>query len=90
MLQNEIGWFDLDENNTGSLTSTLATDATLVRSALADRLSTIVQNVALTVTAFVIAFTLSWRIAAVVIASLPLLIGASITEVSFKNSHERN
>ncbi|KAI9200780.1 hypothetical protein LWI28_013145 [Acer negundo] len=83
ILQNEIGWFDLDENNTGSLTSTLAADATLVRSTLADRLSTIVQNLSLTVTAFVIAFVLSWRIAAVVIASLPLLIGASITEQLF-------
>ncbi|KAL5780726.1 hypothetical protein ACOSQ2_011463 [Xanthoceras sorbifolium] len=83
ILENEIGWFDLDENNTGSLTSTLAADATLVRSALADRLSTIVQNVSLTVTAFVIAFTLSWRLAAVVAASLPLLIGASITEQLF-------
>lgn len=82
MLSNEVGWFDLEENHTGSLTSTLAADATLVRSALADRLSTIVQNIALTVTAFVIAFILSWRIAAVVIASLPLLIGASIAEVS--------
>ncbi|KAJ0026348.1 hypothetical protein Pint_09349 [Pistacia integerrima] len=83
ILSSEVGWFDLDENSTGSLTSSLAADATLVRSALADRLSTIVQNVALTVTAFVIAFTLSWRIAAVVIASLPVLIGASITEQLF-------
>ncbi|KAE8677109.1 hypothetical protein F3Y22_tig00111543pilonHSYRG00124 [Hibiscus syriacus] len=57
--------------------------ATLVRSALADWLSTIVQNVALTVTAFVIAFTLSWSIASVIIASFPLLIGASITEQLF-------
>lgn len=64
------------------MTSTLAADATLVRSALADRMSIIVQNVALTVTAFVIAFILSWRIAAVVVASLPLLIGAFIAEVS--------
>ncbi|KAL5557849.1 hypothetical protein UlMin_034060 [Ulmus minor] len=83
ILSNEVGWFDLDENNTGLLTSTLAADATLVRSTLAARLSTIVQNTALTVTAFVIAFILSWRIAAVVIASLPLLIGASITEQLF-------
>ncbi|CAN6582465.1 unnamed protein product [Malus baccata var. baccata] len=65
ILSNEVGWFDLDENNTGALTSTLAANATLVRSALADRLSTIVQNLALAVTAFAIAFTLSWRIAAV-------------------------
>ncbi|KAK3423760.1 hypothetical protein EUGRSUZ_H00958 [Eucalyptus grandis] len=83
ILTNEIGWFDLDENSTGSLTTILAADATLVRSALADRLSTITQNVALTVTAFVIAFKLSWRIAAVVIASFPLLVGASITEQLF-------
>ncbi|XP_030453534.1 ABC transporter B family member 13-like isoform X2 [Syzygium oleosum] len=83
ILTNEIGWFDLEENSTGSLTSILAADATLVRSALADRLSTITQNLALTVTAFVIAFKLSWRIAAVVIASFPLLVGASITEQLF-------
>ncbi|XP_059637694.1 ABC transporter B family member 13-like isoform X2 [Cornus florida] len=83
MLSNEVGWFDLDENSTGSLTSKLAANATLVRSALADRLSTIVQNVALTVTAFVIAFTLSWRIASVIIATFPLLIGASIAEQLF-------
>ncbi|XP_057424427.1 ABC transporter B family member 13-like [Lotus japonicus] len=83
ILTNEVAWFDLDENNTGSLTAMLAADATLVRSALADRLSTIVQNVALTVTAFVIAFTLSWKLTAVVAACLPLLIGASITEQLF-------
>ncbi|PRQ27239.1 putative xenobiotic-transporting ATPase [Rosa chinensis] len=80
ILSNEVGWFDLDENNTGSLTSILAANATLVRSALADRLSTIVQNLSLIATAFVISFTLSWRIAAVVVATLPLLVGASITE----------
>ncbi|KAJ9186430.1 hypothetical protein P3X46_002003 [Hevea brasiliensis] len=83
ILCNEIGWFDLEENNTGSLTSALSADATLVRSALSDRLSTIVQNAALTVTACAIAFTLSWRIAAVVVASLPLLVGASIAEQLF-------
>jgi ATP-binding cassette subfamily B (MDR/TAP) protein 1 len=82
ILCNEIGWFDLDENSTGSLTSTLAADATLVRSTLADRLSTMVQNVSLTVTAFVIGFSLSWRVSAVIIACFPLLIGAAITEAS--------
>ncbi|WVY89008.1 hypothetical protein V8G54_037946 (chloroplast) [Vigna mungo] len=83
ILKNEVAWFDKDENNTGSLSAMLAADATLVRSALADRLSTIVQNVALTVTAFVIGFTLSWKLTAVVVACLPLLIGASITEQLF-------
>ncbi|KAJ4916722.1 ABC transporter B family member 13 [Raphanus sativus] len=83
ILSNEIGWFDLDENNTGSLTSILAADATLVRSALADRLSTIVQNLSLTVTALAIAFYYSWRVAAVVTACFPLLIAAALTEQLF-------
>ncbi|KAL9672979.1 hypothetical protein QQ045_029232 [Rhodiola kirilowii] len=83
ILTNEAGWFDLDENNTSSLTSSLRVSATLVRSALADRLSMIVQNLALTVTASVIAFSLNWRLAAVIIATFPLLIGASITEQLF-------
>ncbi|KAJ4963487.1 hypothetical protein NE237_023426 [Protea cynaroides] len=83
ILSNEIGWFDLEENNTGSLTSNLAADATLVRSALADRLSTIMQNLALTVTAFTIAFVFSWRMSFVIIATFPLLIGASIAEQLF-------
>ncbi|CAA0841135.1 ABC transporter B family member 13 [Striga hermonthica] len=83
ILSNEIGWFDKNENNTGTLASKLATDATLVRTALADRISTLVQNTALVITAFVIAFVLSWRIAAVVIATFPLLIGANIAEQLF-------
>ncbi|XP_051139242.1 ABC transporter B family member 13-like isoform X2 [Andrographis paniculata] len=83
ILSNEIGWFDKDENSTGSLASKLATDATLVRSAIAERISTVVQNVALAVTAFVIAFILSWRIAALVVATFPLLIAANIAQQIF-------
>nr|GMC75663.1 ABC transporter B family member 13-like [Ipomoea batatas] len=83
MLSNEVEWFDKTDNSTGSLTSKLAADATLVRSALADRLSTIVQNIALTLTAFLISFKLCWRIAAVLISTFPLLIGASIAEQLF-------
>lgn len=81
ILSNEIGWFDLEENNVGSLTSKLAGDATLVRTALVDRLSTIVQNTALITAAFAVAFKLSWRIAAVTIVMFPLIIGASVAEV---------
>ncbi|CAN0906199.1 ABC transporter B family member 13 [Linum grandiflorum] len=83
ILSNEIGWFDMEENNTGSLSSALAAEATLVRSAVAERLSTIVQNLALIVTACVISFTLCWRVAAVVVATFPLLLGATFGEQLF-------
>ncbi|KAK6938975.1 ABC transporter-like, ATP-binding domain [Dillenia turbinata] len=87
ILTNEVGWFDLEENSTGSLLSALAVDATLVRSSLSDRLSSIVHNIALTVTAFVIAFTLCWRVASVVCATFPVLIAASIAEELFPFLH---
>lgn len=86
MLSNEPGWFDLEENSVGSLISKLAADATLVRTALVDRLSTIVQNASLIVAAFIIAFKFSWRIATATIFIFPLLIGASLTEVTFLSS----
>ncbi|KAL6012760.1 hypothetical protein ACLOJK_003249 [Asimina triloba] len=80
---NEIGWFDLDENSSGTLASTLAADATLVRSALVDRLSTIIQNISLVTTAFLISFFFSWRMASVILATYPLIIGALIAEQLF-------
>eukprot|EP01018_Ginkgo_biloba_P019291 Gb_18150 [translate_table: standard] len=83
ILRNEIGWFDASENSSGLLTSRLAADATLVRGTIADRMSTIAQNVALSVTAFVIAFMLDWRVTLVILATFPLLIGASVGEHLF-------
>ncbi|KAL8172117.1 hypothetical protein V2J09_023921 [Rumex salicifolius] len=83
MLSNEIGWFDLDENNIGSLTSILAADATLVRSSMADKLPTMVQNITLTLCAFAVSFTLCWRIAAVTVGIFPLLIGSFLAENLF-------
>ncbi|XP_021755311.1 ABC transporter B family member 13-like [Chenopodium quinoa] len=83
MLSNEIGWFDIEENSVGSLTSKLAADATLVRTTLVDRLSTIVQNMSLIAASFLIAFKLSWRLAAVTVAMFPLMIASSIAEQYF-------
>lgn len=52
-----------------------------VRSAVGDRLSTIVQNLALIVTAMAIVFALEWRVAWVMVATFPFLIGALVGEV---------
>lgn len=88
MLSNEVGWFDLEENSVGSLTSKLAADATLVRTAIVDRLSTVIQNTALITASFAVAFKLNWRIAGVTVAMFPLLIGSSIAEVrQISSSH---
>ncbi|XP_057516104.1 ABC transporter B family member 13-like [Amaranthus tricolor] len=83
MLSNEIGWFDQEENSVGSLTSKLAADATFVRTTLVDRLSTIVQNTSLLAAAFILSFSLSWRISVVTLAMFPVLIAGSLAEQLF-------
>lgn len=81
ILRNEVGWFD--KNSSSLLASRLSADGTLVRAAVADRLSTLLQNLALIITAFIIAFLLEWRIALVIIATYPALVGAHTSENFF-------
>lgn len=76
-----MGWFDRDESNSNMLALCLASDAASVRSAIADRICTIVQNISLLVTAIVIAFFLDWRVACVTVSTFPLLIAALVGEV---------
>lgn len=76
-----MGWFDDERNNSKMMSGRLATDATFVKAAIGDRMSTILQNLALVVTAFCIAFYLQWKVAGVILLTFPLLIGSAIGEV---------
>lgn len=76
-----MGWFDEEKNNSNLVSGRLATDATLVKAAVGDRMSTLLQNLALVVTAFCIAFYLQWKVAGVILLTFPLLIGSAIGEV---------
>jgi ATP-binding cassette subfamily B (MDR/TAP) protein 1 len=80
-LTNEISWFDKDENSSGQVSARLSADATTVKGAIGDRISLMVQNFTLLVTAFVISFILQWKLAFVILASFPLMVFASIVEV---------
>lgn len=54
-------WFDLDENSSGRLGSTLSTDAAVLRGAVGDVFGVVCQNLALMAVAYVIAFIYDWR-----------------------------
>lgn len=69
-------------NNTSAmLSSRLETDATLLRTIVVDRSTILLQNLALVVASFIIAFILNWRITLVVLATYPLIISGHISEV---------
>nr|XP_043633551.1 ABC transporter B family member 15-like [Erigeron canadensis] len=74
ILTFEIGWFDRDENSSGTICSRLATDANLVRSLVGDRCSLLIQTFSAMTVACTMGLVIAWRFALVLIAVQPLII----------------
>ncbi|KAL3678872.1 hypothetical protein R1sor_021828 [Riccia sorocarpa] len=73
VLRQEIGWFDDDRHNSGTISGRLYLDAGAVRAVVGDTLALLVQNTASIVAGLAIAFTGGWELALVVIGLVPLL-----------------
>ncbi|XP_008784383.2 ABC transporter B family member 19 [Phoenix dactylifera] len=80
ILRNEVGWFDEDENNSSLLAARLATDAADVKSAIAERISVILQNMTSLLTSFIVGFIVEWRVALLILATFPLLVLANFAQ----------
>ncbi|XP_058099065.1 ABC transporter B family member 20-like isoform X2 [Magnolia sinica] len=80
MLRNEVGWFDEEENSADTLSVRLANDATFVRAAFSNRLSIFIQDTAAVIVALLIGMLLQWRLAAVALATLPILTVSAIAQ----------
>ncbi|KAJ1278279.1 hypothetical protein BS78_04G068000 [Paspalum vaginatum] len=68
----EIGWFDRDENSSGSICSQLSKDANIVRSLVGDRMSLVIQTVSAVLIAYIMGLVITWRLALLMIAMQPL------------------
>ena len=86
ILRNEIGWFDEEEHNSSLVAARLATDAADVKSAIAERISVILQNMTSLLTSFIVAFIVEWRVSLLILATFPLLVLANFAQVSTKDS----
>lgn len=74
ILTFEIGWFDQDENASGTVCSRLAKDANVVRSLVGDRMALIIQTVSAVIIACTMGLVIAWRLALVMISVQPLII----------------
>ncbi|KAM7267398.1 hypothetical protein ACFE04_009564 [Oxalis oulophora] len=74
VLTFEIGWFDQDGNSSGAICSRLDKDARVVRSLVCDQVSLLVETFGGVTVAAIISLIVSWRLALVMMAVLPLLI----------------
>lgn len=76
LLTFEIGWYDQDENTSAAICARLSTEANMVRSLVGDRLSLLTQAFFGAFFAYSLGLILSWRLALVLMAAQPLLIGS--------------
>ncbi|XP_014519543.1 ABC transporter B family member 15 isoform X1 [Vigna radiata var. radiata] len=74
VLTFEMGWFDQEENGSAAICARLATEANLVKSLVAERMSLIVNISVMALLAFVLSLIVTWRVAIVMIAMQPLII----------------
>ncbi|EAY95758.1 hypothetical protein OsI_17633 [Oryza sativa Indica Group] len=80
ILTNEVGWFDEEENNSSLVAARLAVDAADVKSAIAERISVILQNMTSLMTSFIVGFIIEWRVALLILATFPLLVLANFAQ----------
>eukprot|EP00960_Hanusia_phi_P009347 270770-Hanusia_phi.AAC.2 len=79
-LRQTMSFFDDPKNSVGRLTTRLASDATLVKGATGDSLGLMLEGFSSLVTALIIGYTASWRLALILTAIFPLLIAGSVFE----------
>lgn len=69
----EVGWFDKQENTSGTLGARLSNDAVSLKKLLGDALSMILQNVTVGLAGLSIAFVANWTLALIIMVLLPLI-----------------
>ncbi len=79
LMRRDIAFFDDESNSVGALTTRLANDARLVHQGTGEALANQIRALFVLAVGMAIAFSASWKIALVVIATFPINIaGAKI------------
>ncbi|KAI8878309.1 P-loop containing nucleoside triphosphate hydrolase protein [Backusella circina FSU 941] len=76
-IKQEVGYFDHDENHTGSLTAKLAVDARNVNELITKVWGDVFQVLVTSIVGLIIAFAHSWALTLVVLCMVPFIIAAT-------------
>ncbi|CAF3747797.1 unnamed protein product [Rotaria sordida] len=74
ILRQEIGWFDIDENNLGALVTRLSSDAASLKGFTGPTFGVILSAVGALVTALAISFEAGWKLTLVILCFTPLMV----------------
>ena len=86
IIHQEVGFFDDETNKSGSLTSRLSADTTLVSGIAGPNIGAAIQSLATLVLALVIAFWTAWQLGLVMLTVVPLM---AISGVLMQNVHKK-
>jgi len=81
ILSQEMGWYDLPENNTGSLCARLSGDVSKVQGATGVRVGTLCQGFSGLIIATIMGLYYSWQLGLVCTIFFPVLIGAVFAQM---------
>ncbi|THD22088.1 Multidrug resistance protein 1 [Fasciola hepatica] len=81
IMRQEIGWFDRTENQPGTLTAVLATEASKMKSLSGSQLGFIIEAFALVTMSLVIAFIYSWQLTLLMLAFYPMFILSGMLQI---------
>ncbi|DAZ96538.1 TPA: hypothetical protein N0F65_011215 [Lagenidium giganteum] len=74
VLRQDIGWFDLPENSSGSLISRLTADSAALHAVTAGTLNQMLTYLSTIGVGYILGFAYSWEFALVLLAILPLML----------------
>lgn len=80
MLRQEIGWFDMDENNLGALVTRLSSDASALKGFTGPTFGAIFTGIGALVTALIISFIAGWKLTLVILCFAPLMIFTGVIQ----------
>ncbi|KAL3658797.1 hypothetical protein V7S43_016165 [Phytophthora oleae] len=81
MLHQEVGWFDLKENSSGSLVARLSTDAAILQAMTSDFLNRSLMTGTTFTIIFAVTFYYSWEMTLIMMATTPFLVGVNFVRV---------
>lgn len=74
MLKQEMAWFDITENGTGSLCAKLSGEAAAIQGATGQRIGTLVQSVSTILLGLILAMYYEWRLGLVGMIFMPIIL----------------
>ena len=87
MLRQEIGWYDLEENNSGSLCSRLSSNAQSVQSATGVKIGQICQSVSALACGLGLSLYYNWKVGLVSNAFVPILVVGMLYQMLLFTRH---